>query len=200
MPTITKIAAVAGHSRITMCVGDSITLGGPPVAGDIGGYRTPLFKMNPGLVYRGSLYSYGEHNGYSGLRIDQISPLVLPIVAGFGPSMILLMAGTNDIHQGESGAATFTELQAFATSLIGISGVQKVLVSTIPWLNSERTEQLAYNALITGWASPPAGVIPVDAAGALVYPDDFQDTLHPSSPAGYFKLAQGWSPYVGAQL
>lgn len=199
--SITNVRCTPGHNRVTMFIGDSITFGsiGLDTVGVIGGYRAPLFVANPGMIAAGSFFAYGYHNGYRGLRIDEMSPLALVAVPKFAPSMILLMAGTNDINQGESGAATFIELQNFAIAIKANSGVDQLLVSTIPWLNAAHTQESAYNAAILAW-SPPAGIQVVDASGALIYPTDFAaDGLHPIT-IGYAKMAAGWSPAVSALL
>ena len=178
----------------TIAVGDSITLGGP---GLVGGYRAPLFRANPGLKLVGRLFSYGYHEGHSGLRIDEISALVLPIIPSFAPSVILLLAGTNNLNQGQTSAVAFPLLQQFAIDLKAFPSVSHVLVATIPYLNSQPVQQGLFNASILSWA-PPAGITVHDICGTLVYPADFADALHPSTAGYQQKMEPAWSTAVQA--
>lgn len=83
------------HAWKIMPLGDSITLG---VGG--GGYRDPLGKslasLGKGWDYVGPLWSKGNHAGYNGWTIKQISNVVKDAVSIHVPDIVLLMAGTND--------------------------------------------------------------------------------------------------------
>lgn len=178
-----------------MAIGDSLTIGAP---GTTGGYRAPLFASNPAMNLVGTMWLAGYHEGYNGFRIDQISPSVLPFVDIYTPSMIILMAGTNDIAQGQSAASTLTELMAFVAALKAKASVDWVLVCTIPTMSTFVAESAAYNAGILGTV-PPAGTVIVDASGTLIFPADFVDALHPTD-AGYAKIALGMDAAVAAIL
>lgn len=184
-----------GGNRIALAVGDSITAGAP---GGFGGYRAPLFAANPGLIYKGRNFSVGYHEGYGGFTIEQISAEVLPFVDYYAPSMITLIAGTNNIAASETAAAVFAKLQTLATDLKAKASVALVLVGTIPHYQAFLAVQTAYNALILGWA-PPAGISVHDVTSTLIYPTDFADAVHPNT-AGYNKMAALWSPAVAVFL
>ncbi len=177
-----------------MAVGDSLTQGATEL---VGGYRLPLFGLNPGLILVGRNYSSGFHEGYGGYTINQISATVLPIVDTFAPSLILLMAGTNDIALGQDAASTLVEYMQLANDFKAKASVAYVIMSTIPYLFTHIAEQTAYNAALLA-TIPPAGIIITDASGTLTYPADFNGS-HPNL-AGYAKMAIGWDPSVNALL
>ena len=195
-PNGTRIAATAGHTRVAMAVGDSITLG---AADNVGGYRLPLFRANPALNLVGREWSFGYHEGWSGFTIAQISNQVLPIVDNFAPSLILLIAGTNDLNTGGTAAATYSALITLAQNLKAKASVQFVEIGTIPFLNSAPAAQAAYNSLILGTPNPAPGVFTNDISSSLVFPGDYSDSLHPNE-VGYGKMASAWSPVVAALL
>ena len=178
-----------------MAIGDSITLGGAQL---LGGYRAPLFTANPGLVYKGPMFSVGYHAGYSGYRIDQISAAVLPIIDIYAPAIVTLIAGTNNINQGQTAAVTFAALQVLAAAIKAKASVTNLLVGTIPPLNAFPAVQAAYNASILAWV-PGAGIQVLDVSGGVIYPTDFSDALHPNT-AGYAKMSAVWSPAIAAIL
>lgn len=177
----------------TVAVGDSITQGGPAL---LGGYRAPLFRANPGLKFLGREYFVGYNEGYGGYRIDEIAAVVLPYLPSIAPDAVLLLAGTNNIFQGQSAATAFALYQQFAIDLKAIVGVNHVLVATIPEVSTAPAVRAAYNALVMGW-SPPAGITVHDISGTLIYPTDYADGLHPNQ-AGYDKMAIEWDTAVQA--
>jgi lysophospholipase L1-like esterase len=192
---ITNISATVGHSKLAMAIGDSITQGGAQL---IGGYRLPLFTANPGLVYKGPMWSFGYHAGYSGYRIDQISAAVLPIIDTYAPMIVTLICGTNNLIQGQTAAVTFAAMQTFAAAIKAKASVTNVLVGTIPYLLTAPTEQATYNADIMAW-SPPAGIAVYDVSGGVNYPADFSDSLHPNT-VGYAKMEAVWNTPIAALL
>ena len=179
----------------TMSVGDSLTLGAPS---NLGGFRAPIFKANPGIKFVGRQFSVGYNEGYSGYRIDQIAAVVLPIKDDFSPDAILFIAGGNDILQGQSAAATLTELFQFADDLMAKASIDNVLIGTIPFLITNPTVQADYNAGILA-ATPAAGITCHDISSTLIYPTDFADALHPNQ-IGYQKMGIEFSSAIQAVL
>ena len=175
----------------TVCVGDSITQGAL-----LGGYRPPLFKADPGLKMIGRNYLVGFHEGYGGYRIDEIAAVVLPYLPSISPDTVLLLAGTNNIFQGQSAATAFALYEQFAIDLKAVSGVNHVLVATIPNVATAPAVRTAYNALVMAW-SPPAGITVHDISSTLIYPTDYTDGLHPNQ-IGYQKRAIEWNTAVQA--
>lgn len=183
---------------VTMCCGDSNTMG----ADLRGGYRRPLNDAAPNLNMLGSLcvigpdYTVGQHEGTPGATVNDVRILSLPMVAVYSPSVILLMAGTNDITALTPVATIAADLKLLAQQFRASAGVEKVIVSSIPPRNTAPgvdAATVALNALLPStFVNPGAAGISFYAVTALTTIADLAgDGLH-YTEAGYAKLVPGW--------
>lgn len=165
-----------------LCIGDSITAGfGPSPAS--GGYRTQALSHCPNTVFTGRNYDFGWHEGYNGQRADQVLITVQPIIRILQPRNLVVLMGVNDINQGESIAATLTEIRSFCETLLAESPyIQHVFCSTLPI--GATLSGLSGSSFNSGMAATFSGadsrIILVDMCSTLVPPTHFADGLHPN--------------------
>jgi len=135
------------------------------------------------------------NEGFNGKRTDEVRGFVLPIFVALQPRNVLMIMGVNDIHQGESAAATLTEVHGFCNDLLAAGNpyLQHVFVSNLPLGTTEVAD--GCTAFNTGMAAEFAGadprIIVVDTTSTLVQGTDFADGLHPND-GGYQKMANAW--------
>lgn len=181
-------APVPSGTRV-VAVGDSLTIGAP---GYIGGYRAPLSRMLPDLVFVGRSENVGAHEGHNGKRIVQISALVMPAIDELNPDVVLLMAGTNDLTTNTDIRAVLEDYVQFSEELRAHGPV--VVVANVPFRAGERRDiTAAYNAgLADAFVNASDGISIHDICGDLIFPEDFGDSTHPNA-VGYAKMADRWS-------
>lgn len=144
-----------------MPLGDSITDGD-----DNGGYRAPLFRQLDaagydvdfvGTLARGASDIDPDNEGHSGWTIDMIADS-LPTWLALNPAeTVLLMAGTNDLLGGQSGASVARDMAALIDTLFDETPDADLFVAEVLPIDPARwtsataqtvAEAEAYNALL----------------------------------------------------
>lgn len=185
-------------------LGDSITYGylqNPFKGGYRDFLRTRLHASGYASDYVGSLQdcsgdiSDRQHDGHIGWRIDQLADQVDAWMSVFNPDIVLLMAGHNDLGQGQDPDTVASEivnliwqirLQSLDTRVFvgGITGhrdpVAQARVNTV---NAELTWRIP--AMNTAWVH----LAPTHLVGRNH--DDLVDHVHPNH-CGHHKLAWCW--------
>lgn len=193
--------------KITVvALGDSTTAGTP-------GWKSPLEVAPGGQGEETSQYAYWlmqahpEWNvvnmGVDGERSDQIRGRFERDVIDQQPSIVIIIAGVNDVYQGRSVQHVKEQL----ASMYGRAKRAEIAVvagSIIPF-NTATEEQTARMKEINAWIREKAGEDPnvtfVDTRAAVAdanNPDvlfESPDSLHPS-PAGYRRMADAIEPAV----
>ncbi len=193
--------AVAAPVRI-MPLGDSITDGyNVP-----GGYRVELedellaagyeFDFVGSRVNGPDSLADREHEGHSGLRIDQLARLVDASVARHQPEVVLLMIGTNDVLQGYRLAEAPQRVSELIDRIAARAPSATILVSSLTPLAAASAEERVrgYNAaiprIVRNKAAEGRPVVFVDMHPALTT-SDLADGVHPNR-TGYRKMAAVW--------
>lgn len=189
-------------------MGDSITYGQI--------YNEPYFYSG----YRGYLETYLKrdgiqaeivgsqkdghmrmHDGYPGIRIDQLTSMMSGIYARARPDITLLQIGTNDLWQGASGEVLYTRLDVMFDMLHASAGDGVVFVATIPPICSMppggmKYSRDAYNQLLEQIVSKHQKhwkkLVLVDLARRhAIGCQNMNDDKHPND-GGYQLLANAW--------
>ncbi len=206
-----------------MCIGDSNTQGG----GDLASFRYPLwFDLQDGerlVEFVGTRFSIiGEngtsspnpddypnyytsfdrdHEGYAGLRTDEVLPLVSQFVASQTPDVCLILLGTNDVGQrGFSGVQDgVSNLEEIIGKVRGQAPATVFMVATLPpigpesWYATNAVFLPVFNDLLESsaplWSTPQSPVALVDLRPFLdLATDILPDGLH-FNAAGQEKVA-----------
>ncbi len=196
-----------------MCLGDSHTQGG----GDLASYRYPLWfalqdsgrlvdfvgtqftilgengTTNPDLVANPFYYTTfdRDHEGYSGLRTDEVLPVVAQNVASQYPDVCLILLGTNDVGQGGAVGVQngLVNLKQIVDEIRGQAPATMFAISNIPaigpgsWYFQNEHHVASFNAdlatLLPLWSTPGSPAILVDVYSEVLQPNDFRlDGLH----------------------
>ncbi|NEP02092.1 MAG: hypothetical protein F6K58_26240 [Symploca sp. SIO2E9] len=210
-----------------LALGDSNTRGYPKKS-NIGGYRTELWRSLAGddgfnLDFVGQAQSGPsdidrDHEGRGGLTIDELTdnvngtqgfnsptaPLytnIEDVLATNGnPDMVLVMAGTNDILQGDTVDNAIDEYTTLIDRITKASPDTQVLVaSLIPNLSSSerqtKTEQFSdrvESEVVNPLANQGKNVYFVDIFNAPLSIGDFSSDLIHLQQSGYNDLADVW--------
>ena len=185
-----------------MPLGDSITAGyNVP-----GGYRIQLEDL---LVAEGYGFDFvgsrsngphsladRQHEGHSGLRIDELATLVDVPLARHQPDVVLLLIGTNDMLQRHRLAQAPQRLSALIDRIAARAPSATLLVSSLTPLTAPAANERvrSYNAAIPALVSDKVAhgkrVVFVDMHSALSA-SDLADGVHPNV-TGYRKMAAVW--------
>ncbi|KAJ7707015.1 SGNH hydrolase-type esterase domain-containing protein [Mycena metata] len=166
----------------------------PPWAGGIvARQQSPTIVDFIGSQDSGSMPD-DENEGHSGAEIDAIGGYLMPDLSE-NPNVILLLAGTNDINNGDDVDGAPARLMAVVDAITSTLPSAAVLVGTIPLNGDAGKEALAdtFNdnivQMLLRRAADGIRVLPVfmEALG----PDDMADGLHPNDQ-GYAKMADAW--------
>ena len=195
-----RVAGVAATD--VMPLGDSITDG----YNIPGGYRIALEDMLAADEYDFDFVgsrSNGpfslrdrQHEGHSGLRIDELAALVDEAVVRHEPEVVLLMIGTNDVLQGYRLAQAPQRLSALIDRLAARAPSASILVASLtplatPGLDERvRRYNAAIRAIVGDKAAQGKRVRFLDMYPALA-PDDLADGVHPDAN-GYRRMASVW--------
>ncbi|MCJ1383136.1 hypothetical protein MMC17_006249 [Xylographa soralifera] len=196
---------ISGKNLTILPLGDSITNGFQSTDGN--GYRLDLVQdlanntVNMiGSVHAGTMPD-NNNEGHDGAIIDEIASNAT-VSLPFLPTVVLLMAGTNDMDKNVSTATAPDRLGALIDQIFAACPNTTVLVAQLTASGKNTTEALIliYNAAIPGVVAQRANagkhVAVVDMYDALSFPADFADYLHPND-GGYKKMADAW--YEGLQ-
>jgi lysophospholipase L1-like esterase len=193
-----------------VALGDSTTAGTP-------GFLSPLESPPNG---RGNVESQYAHwlttarpewqvlnRGMNGERSDQIRARFERDVLGASPTVVVIIAGVNDVYQGRPAAQVIDHLRSMYERARQ-AGIAVVAGSIVPY-NTATADQNARMRQINEWIRDTArrehGVRFADtraAVGAPGQPDrlaESPDDLHPSA-AGYRKMAAALIPAIEASL
>ena len=226
--------------------GDSITAGTHDVDPYPGAYRIKLWeKLNEkfkdinfvGTRQNGPTKDFDrDHSGYGGLTINQLAgddeikkdtytyPGFTNVVDNIGkttPNLILLMAGTNDLYEGDKAQTALSDLENLLTKVTTSFTNAEVLVSSIPSFDingskfdgirdkpeqnqkkqQEKEEEAkanagqvaSFNNGISDIAKDKRfpNVTFVNVGGSLGTDDLVSDGIHPTQ-AGYEELGNEW--------
>jgi lysophospholipase L1-like esterase len=189
-----------------IALGDSTTAGTP-------GFQSPLEASPNGTGNVESQYSYWlmqahpdwqvVNRGVNGERSDEIRARFTRHVLAAKASVVVIIAGVNDIYQGRSAEAVERELEAMYDE--ARAAQTRIVAGTILPYNTATAEQNARMHAVNDWirayverhddmafSDTRAAVAAPDAADRLVSsPDD----LHPS-PEGYRLMALALEPAI----
>ncbi|KAJ6600731.1 hypothetical protein B0H10DRAFT_2083067 [Mycena sp. CBHHK59/15] len=209
------IGKMGGLRLRALPAGDSITYGFQSTTGN--GYRYNLQQviMSPPWAAGGILPRQSADNdtivdfigsvdsgtmpdpdneGHSGAEIDAIGGFLMPDLSQ-NPNVIFLLAGTNDINNGDDVADAPDRLMAIVDEITSTLPNTALLVGTIP-LNGDPTKEALADTfnyeiiqLLLRRASDGARVMPVPMES--LGPEDMADSLHPNDQ-GYAKMADAW--------
>jgi lysophospholipase L1-like esterase len=216
-----------------MELGDSITAGVGPKGVDNGraGYRLPLtrlleaggydFKMvGSRSDYSGTL-QVGDHEGWPGYVLRSfpsdpapqlLGPVTSKAIATYHPSVILLMAGTNDLLRLARHSKDYTQaniahsLDMELAEIFGLEPSARVIVAGV--VDSPRVPHAAVVAfagdvatLVSRYRAHGFRVEQADGMSSAVPRDAraFPDGIHPAT-LGYDSMAAVWFKALGAAL
>jgi lysophospholipase L1-like esterase len=196
-----------GSDRVlVVAMGDSTTAGTP-------GWLSPREAPPNGRGDETSQYAYWlmkahadwdvRNMGINGERSDQIRDRFERDVAAQAPSVVVIIAGVNDVYQGRPTSHTIAQLKAMYARARE-AGIKVVAGSIIPY-NTASIAQNASMRTINNWireyAATDSNVRFVDTRAAVAAPGDpnrlssSPDGLHPDA-AGYRRMAEAIGPVV----
>jgi lysophospholipase L1-like esterase len=193
-----------------VALGDSTTAGTP-------GYRSPVEAPPNGAGNVESQYGYWlmqahpdwqvVNRGVNGERSDQIRARFTRDVLDAKPSVVVIIAGVNDVYQGR--AAKIVERELEATYDAARAARIPVVAGTILPYNAagadENARMRAVNEWIRDYAARHAEIVFCDTRAAVSAPGQADrlvsspDGLHPS-PDGYKRMATALEPAIKAAL
>jgi len=193
-----------------VALGDSTTAGTP-------GFRSPIESPPNGAGNVESQYAHWLmqshtdwhvlNRGVNGERSDEIRARFTRDVLAAKPTVVVIIAGVNDIYQGRAADAVQRELEAMYAAAHP-ARIQVVAGSIIPF-DTATPDQNARMHGVNGWIRKYAGrhdgVTFCDTRAAVSAPGQpdrlvsSPDGLHPS-PEGYKQMARALEPAVRAAL
>jgi acyl-CoA thioesterase I len=193
-----------------VALGDSTTAGTP-------GFLSPLESPPDGQGNVESQFAYWLmkahagwivlNRGVNGERSDQIRARFDRDVLAAKPNAIVIIAGVNDVYQGQPAASVIEQLRIMYEAGRR-AGIRVVAGSIVPY-NTATPDQNARMREINAWIKDVAerehGVRFVDTRAAVAAIDDADrladspDELHPSS-SGYRRMAEAILPVLEEAL
>ena len=196
--------------KVIVALGDSTTAGTP-------GFKSPIESPPNGAGNAESQYAHWLmqshadwrvlNRGVNGERSDEIRARFTRDVLDAKPSVVVIIAGVNDIYQGRGADAVQRELEA-TYGAARAAHIQVVAGTIIPFNTAtpdQNQRMHTVNAWIREYAARHEGVTVCDtraAASAPGQPDRLvssPDGLHPS-PDGYKLMAAALEPAIKAAL
>jgi lysophospholipase L1-like esterase len=183
MPTPRRIAIISidsGHTDI-----------------DFVGGQTQAWTSAGGLTNPPNFDFDQDHEGHAGWRADQIADSVGGWAAVNTPDIVLLMAGTNDLIEGQSVNSTLNDIGRIIDNLRGINPNVRILVAQVPpdfASNSVNNAIDQLNSQLPGYIqnkSTGASPLTVVDQNSGFNSGDSQEGLHTNS-SGDQKLANNW--------
>ncbi len=193
--TLATAKVIIGKTRI-MALGDSITVGNGKKSelGYRDALRKYLIKEGYAIEFVGGQSSApNNHEGHSGAEIttDYVAARVTDWLAASPADVILLHIGSQDFAAGGDAAVSDVQLDSILAAIKAADPVEPVVML------AEIIDQVPANPGITQFNRHIARkaradtVVIVDQQGALNYPDDLVDPLHPNA-TGYSKMTAAW--------
>jgi lysophospholipase L1-like esterase len=193
-----------------VALGDSTTAGAP-------GFRSPIEAPPNGSGNIESQYAHWLtkrhpawrvlNRGVNGERSDQIRARFSRDVLRAEPSVVVIVAGANDVYQGRSAESVERELEVMFDA--ARAGTIPVVAGTILPYNTATPDQNARMQAVNTWIRAYAARHPdtavCDTRAAVAAPGDLDrlaaspDGLHPS-PDGYRLMAIALDPAINAAL
>jgi lysophospholipase L1-like esterase len=195
---------------IIVALGDSTTAGTP-------GFQSPLEAPPEGAGNVESQYSYWLqqaqrewrvlNRGINGERSDQVRARFDRDVRREHPSVVIVVAGVNDVYQGRRAEDVQRELEAIydAARAAHIAVVAGTILPYNTATPDATARMRAVNAWIRDYAARHDDVVFCDTRAAVAAPGNpdrlasSPDDLHPS-PAGYKRMAAALEPAVKLAL
>lgn len=151
-----------------LAIGDSITY----AADASTNYHERAFAIGSINLARNAGYNQG-HSGWTTTQLSNQGS----IVQTYGPSVVVLMAGTNDPTNGIAVATSQTNLRTLIDAFNGY-GAQVILATVLPNTNNQETHRLALN----DWIRLQTDVIVWDTnAGGFDTATHTSDGTHPNA-------------------
>ena len=193
-----------------VALGDSTTAGTP-------GFRSPLEVSPDGAGNLESQFAYWLeqchpewrilNRGVNGQRSDEIRSRFEHDVLASNPSLVIIIAGVNDVYQGRPAAWVQEQLEAMYADARA-RDIPVVAGTIIPY-NTATPEQNARMRAVNDWirryVESNADVSVCDTRAAVALPTDpdrlvsSPDDLHPS-PDGYRLMALALEPVIRRAL
>lgn len=191
----------APHPRVwrIMPFGDSITAGQTwPVADFASGWRPLLAPMiKDTFVYVGTLTdAAGAHEGHGGWTTVNLAGIATATVTASAPDYVLLMAGTNDIHQRHGAAQVVADFDVLLSLVRAAAPGATIVIGQIPyvvtWDAGQRAAADTLNAHIAAISGPwVAQLRHADMRDVHISADG----VHPDT-VGYPQMADRWLPFL----
>lgn len=193
---------------IVSCLGDSTTAGTPL-------YKSPIEAPPEGEGDERSQFAYwlrAAHpdwtllnRGVNGERSDQIAARFDRDVLAHSPSVVIVIAGVNDVYQGHAAGAVIDQLKRIygRARAAGIPVVAGTIVPYNTATPAQNAEMRAINDWILKQADERPFITSVDTRAAVAAPDDpdrlagSPDGLHPDVD-GYRRMAEALAPALEA--
>ncbi len=134
------------------------------------------------------------HEGRSGWRADEVTPIVSSTVARFYPDYVLIHLGSNDVFQGQSVASTISDINNIVDNVLSARPDATVLLAgIIPWsptvLDNSGVDELAVSydlaeqtaALVSSRAANGDDIHFVDMRPGFSSATMTYDGVHPNS-------------------
>jgi len=200
----------AAAAILIVALGDSTTAGTPF-------FRSPVEAGPNGSGDRTAPFAYRMaqlhpdwtvlNRGVNGERSDQVRARFERDVLRANPTVVIVIAGVNDIYQGRSAESVQRQLEeiyaaARAARIIGVAG------TIIPYNTAtadQNARMRAVNEWIREYAAGDDALVFCDTRAAVAAPDNpdrlvsSMDDLHPS-PDGYRLMAMALEPAVKTAL
>jgi lysophospholipase L1-like esterase len=201
------LATVTSMQRVRIvALGDSTTAGTPA-------FQSPAEAPPDGLGDRTSQYAYWlmqshphwdvVNKGVNGERSDQIRARFEQDVIALGPSVVVIIAGVNDVYQGRQPEEVTAQLR-WMYERARRAGI-KVVAGTIVPYNTATADQNARMHAINAWIRRQAATVPsiafADTRAAVAAPgkpdilSETADQLHPTA-SGYRAMAEAIRPVL----
>ena len=203
-----------------MPLGDSLTAGGYNVnkqwfvgSGYRARFKTYLAAKNIEVDLVGSL-SHGledftdrQHEGHSGLRIEEIAAKFEPSLISNKPDIVLLAAGSNDLFQNFKVDTAPERFFLIVKRIRELSPETEIFVASVIATNNRKFNERInkFNWKLMTLAKQynqqnPKRIIWIEMATRTSFtPKDFTDGVHPTTPA-YEKMGEVWAEAVSKYL
>jgi lysophospholipase L1-like esterase len=197
-------------SKVIVALGDSTTAGTP-------GFKSPIESRPDGAGNAESQYAHWLmqshadwrvlNRGVNGERSDEIRARFTRDVLDAKPSVVVIIAGVNDIYQGRAAEVVERELEAMydAARAARIPVVAGTILPYNPAGAGENARMRAVNEWIRDYTAGHAEIVFCDTRAAVSAPGEpdrlvsSPDGLHPS-PDGYKLMAAALEPAIKAAL